>query len=223
MLTLVAAPWLLGCAVSQRSLAEREIERRAPEIIGPADRYDADVRGLEAASADRVTLTGTRVRPTPGLVVDTLTLTLHEVKYQRDPFRILEIARTDFTARLTDRAVNDYLNSQRTEDSDLREVRMTFAPGEVRAEGTLVTAGQPIAFTTAGALQPRDGTVHYVPRELSLGGVPVPEALLQQFAASLNPLINLRELRFTPLIQTITLGMDTVTLSGTANIQLLTE
>jgi len=221
VMMLAALPWLFGCALSPESLAEREIEKRAPEIIGPADRYHADVRNLTSTSAERVTLNGTRVRPAPGLVVEKLTLTLYEVEYQRQPFLIRDIARTDFSARLTDRAVNDYLNSQRTESSDLREVRMTFAPGEARAAGTLIVAGQPVTFTTAGALQPTDGTVHYQPRGLSLGSVPVPEALLRQFAAALNPLIDLRGLEFSPRIQTIVLTQGEVTLSGDANIQSL--
>ncbi|HOS42430.1 MAG TPA: hypothetical protein PK794_01940, partial [Armatimonadota bacterium] len=79
-------PWLVGCAGVASSYAEREIERRAAEYLGPADRYDADVRGLTASSARQVVLVGTRVRPRPQLVLDTLTLDLRGVAYRRDPF-----------------------------------------------------------------------------------------------------------------------------------------
>jgi len=49
--------------------------------------------------------------------------------------------------------------------------------------------------------------------------VPVPEALLPQFAASINSLIDLRGLRVTPLIREITPSTGAVTLTGAADVQ----
>lgn len=220
-LALFTLPWLFGCAGAQESLAEREIVRRAPEIIGPADRYTADVDGLGERSAEKVTLNGTRVRPTPGLVVESLVLTLRGVEFQRDPFRITDIDQADFSARLTDRAINDYWQSKLTEDSAVQNVQLTFTPTEVRAQGVLVTAGQAVAFTTAGAIQPQGAVLNYAPRELSLGGVTVPQELLQQFAAALNPLINLRAQRITPQVQQVALSDGAITISGTADVRSL--
>jgi len=222
-LALVTLPWLFGCAAAQESFAEREIVKRAPNIIGPADRYTADVKGLKETSADKVTVNGTRVRPTstPGLVIDSLVLTLRGVQFQRDPFLITNIDQAAFTARLTDRAVNDYLKSRQTATSTVQNVQLTFTPTEVRAQGTLVTAGQAVAFTTAGTVQPEGPLLNFTPRELSLGGVTVPANVLQQFTGALNPLVDLRGLRITPQVQQIALSSGAVTISGTADVRSL--
>lgn len=220
-LALVALPWLFGCAGAQESFAEREIVRRAPQIIGPADRYTADVKGLKETSADRVTVNGTRVRPTPGLVVDSLVLTLRGVQFQRDPFVITNIDQAGFTARITDRAVNDFLKSRQTATSTVQNVQLTFTPTEVRAQGMLVTAGQAVAFTTAGTVQPEGPLLNFTPRELSLGGVTVPANVLQQFAVALNPLVDLRGLRIAPQVQQVALSSGAVTISGTADVRSL--
>jgi hypothetical protein len=53
------------------------------------------------------------------------------------------------------------------------------------------------------------------------GGVPVPEALLPPFAASINPLIDLRGPHVVPLIREIKLSTGAVTLTGTADVQSL--
>ena len=47
----------------------------------------------------------------------------------------------------------------------------------------------------------------------------MPEALLPQFAASINSLIDLRGLRVTPLIREITPSTGAVTLTGAADVQ----
>lgn len=47
----------------------------------------------------------------------------------------------------------------------------------------------------------------------------MPEALLPQFAASIDPLIDLRGLRVTPLIREITPSTGAVTLTGAADVQ----
>jgi len=59
-------------------------------------------------------------------------------------------------------------------------------------------------------------SVNYVPKELALGGVPVPEALLPQFAASINLLIDTHGLCITPLIREIRISAGAVILTGTA-------
>ncbi|MHB0936042.1 MAG: LmeA family phospholipid-binding protein [Armatimonadota bacterium] len=220
-LALVALPWLFGCAEAQESLAEREIVRRAPEIIGPADRYTADVDGLRETSADQVRLNGRRVRPVPGLVIDSLVLTLRGVEFQRDPFQITSIDQANFTARITDDAVNDYLRSRQTAASTVQNVQLAFTPTGVRAQGTLVTAGQAIAFTTAGTVQAEGSILNYRPQVLALGGVTVPETVLQQFAAALNPLVDLRSVRIAPQVQQIALSEGAITLSGTADVRSL--
>jgi len=103
----------------------------------------------------------------------------------------------------------------------VQNVQLTFTPAEVRAQGMLVTAGQAVAFTTTGTIQSQGAVLNYVPRELTLGGVTVPQELLQQFTNALNPLVDLRGLRIAPQVQQIALSDGAVTLSGTADVRSL--
>lgn len=213
---LCALSLLAGCG-TQESVAEREIERRAPEFIGPADSYDADVTGLSATRAEQVRLTGRNVRPRPDFVVETLVLTLNEVHFQRSPFKLQSVGESTFSARLTEQAVNDYLRATgRTTQNELRDIRVFFVPGEVRASATLQTALGATQLATAGTLQPAGARVDYQPQRVTVEGVNLPATVQQQLAAAVNPIIDLNGVRFTPTIQRITITQGAVLLEGTA-------
>ncbi len=216
-------PWLVGCAGAASSYAEREIERRAAEYIGPADRYDADVRGLTTSSARQVTLVGTNVRPRPNLVLDTLTLDLRGVQYRRDPFAVTRVEDAAFAMRVSEAAVNAFLRAQgRTGNALLSNAQVAFLPNEVRVAADMRVAGETIHVTTAGAFQAQGTQVQYVPQRLAVAGLPVPATILPQFAALINPAADLGGLRFTPRIQTITVESGAVALSGQADVSAIT-
>lgn len=215
-------PVLTGCAGGAQRLAEREITRYARDYIGPADRYTADVRGLTGSRADTVTLVGTGVRPAPNVVLERLTLTLRGVQYRRDPFAVTQVDDAAFSVRVSEAAINNYLRGEGRADSPaLRNVWVTLLPGEVRAVAATTVAGQAVTITAAGALQAQGATARFVPSGLAVAGVPVPASVLGLFGTLLNPLTDLRGLRFGPQITGIVLERGALTLSGRADPQKL--
>ncbi len=217
---MLVVPWLTGCAGTAERAAERAIIQRAEALIGPADDYDADVRGLTSSSAREVMLVGTRVRPRPNLVLERLTLNLRGVHYQRDPFVVQRVEEASFVIRVTEQAINSYLLAQgRTGNAVLRNAQVALLPNEVRVAADMLLAGQTVHVTTAGSFQAQGAVVQYVPQRLAVAGVGVPLTVLPLFAALVNPAADLGNLRFTPQVETITVESGAVTLSGRADVR----
>jgi hypothetical protein len=212
---------LAGCGGVQQNYAAQEIERRAPQIIGPADHYQASVQGLTETQARQVVLVGRNVRPRPDLTIEALTLTLRDVRYQRNPFRVQSVGNSVFNARITDQAVNSYLRAVgrtgRT-NSPIRDIQVGFTPNGVSATGNLYTGAIVTPVATFGTLEPVAGRINYLPQRLTVAGVDVPTNLLQQLATQVNPIIDFTGLRFTPNIQRATITQGAVIIDGTASL-----
>ena len=207
-----------GCDTT--GIAEREIERAAPRYIGPADRYDADVVGLRQTTAQQVRLTGFGVRPAPNIVLRQLVLTLNDVEYQRDPFRITRIGSALFSGQVTEQAATAYLNARLAANAQpipLRNVQVTFLANQVRVTGTAVINGNELPVTTTGILQAQGQQVLYLPQQITVGDIALGEQLRNAIAQGINPLFDLSQLAFTPLIQQITLQPGLLTISGMAD------
>lgn len=208
-----------GCAGTTQ-LAEREIVRAAPRYIGPADRYEADVQGLQASNAEQVRVTGYGVRPVPDIVLRQLVLTFRDVDYQRQPFLVTRIGSADFSAQITDDAVNRYLTSQiaqRTTQLRLSDVRVSFLSNEVRVAGIATVGGQALQVTTTGTLQPQGSLVLYQPRAITVGNTALTQEIGTAVSSYVNPLFDLARLPFTPQLRTITLAPGVATLTGTGD------
>lgn len=207
---LAALAVIAGCG-SPSSQAERAIVDAAPRYIGPADRYDARVQGLTADSASQVQLFGYGVRPAMGLTLQTLTLTLNDVSYQRDPFRLTRVGTALFSLQVTDAAMTQYLNAQTPERTTVRNVSVTFLAGQMSLSGVAVAGGTEQPFSVAGALVPQGTLVRFQPFTTS----DTPNAL-RLLLANLA-VVDLSRLQFAPQVQTITLTPGVMTVSGTAD------
>ena len=212
---------LAGCAGMQESDAEREIGKRAPQIIGPAYSYTAKVRGLSKTHADTVQVTGIRVRPTQNLVLETLLLTFHDVTFRQKPFRVLNIGNAEFSAKATDQAVTNYVSQEgRATRPGIHQFKVTFLPNAVQVAAIVTVSGQDVPVTTSGTLQIVEETrVNYLPQTITAAEVVLPPDLLQQISTRINPLADLSGLRFHPQVRQLTLAPGILTLSGTANVK----
>lgn len=228
LIGIVASTMLLllsGCGSSER-IAESEIEQVAPRYIGPADRYVADVEGLSNSRVQSVQVTGYGVRPQPNLTLQSLTLTLTDVSYQRDPLRITGVGATAFALQATDAAMTTYLAAQaqqRAANVPVRNLQITFLDQAVHITGTATFNGQDMAVVTTGTLKPNGGQILYQPQALTINGIAIGEPTLSTLTGMVNPLVDLSAWQFAPQIQTIVLQPGLVTISGTGNAQRLLD
>ncbi|MHB9134371.1 MAG: LmeA family phospholipid-binding protein [Armatimonadota bacterium] len=209
---------LTGCGVVN-SYAERTIQDRAPELLGPADRYQADVRGASRSGVDYLRLEGINVRPAPDLLLDDLTLTLRGVRFQTEPsFHITQLAGSSFTGRISETAVNAFIASRLRDRRQVREVRITLQQDLVRVVGTVDTLGIGVPVTTTGRLVAEGNHINYQPVTVTIAGVGLSGRLRDMLANAVNPLVDLSSLRFTPRVEWLGLAQGQLSFSGTASV-----
>ena len=228
IISIVAGAMLLllaGCGSSER-IAESEIVQAAPRYLGPADRYEADVQGLGNSHVQSVKVTGYGVHPQPDLTLQTLTLTLTDVNYQRDPLRITGVGATSFALQASDAAMTSFLASQaqqRAANIPVRNLQVTFLDQLIRITGTATFNGQDMAVVTTGTLQPNGAQILYQPQTLTINGAAIGEPTLSTLIGMVNPLVDFSKWQFLPQIQTIVLQPGIITITGTGNAQRLLD
>jgi len=216
---ILLAPCGCGDQVSSADI-EREIIMRAPELIGPAEGYRAEIRGTAASGIGEISIVAVGVKPDPDLVVDPLRLTIKGLEFSKQPFHILRPGTATFSGRISESAVNHFLRQQkRTGSGLLKNIRIEFKQGAARVTGSVSILNVDIPLETTGSLQVADGIrLHYKIDKLRVGGVGVPPALPGLLTGLVNPLVDLSGLRFTPNITRVTLEPGAVTVSGTAAV-----
>jgi len=212
---------LCGCGdhISTADI-EQEIAARAPEFIGPAEGYRAEIHGIDAGRIGEISIVAIGVKPDPNLVVDPLRLTLKGMEFQRQPFHILHTGQATFSGHISESAVNYYLRQQqRTAAGFLKNIRVEFQRGAVRVSGSFSVLEVAVPIETTGQLQVVDGIrLHYKVVKLRVLGVGVPPALPSLLTSLVHPLVDLSGLRFTPRITRVVLEPGAVTVSGTATL-----
>jgi len=199
---------------------QQEITARAPELIGPAEVYRAEIRKADTGRIGEITIVAVGVKPDPNLVVDPLRLSIKGLEFSKQPFRILQPGTATFSGRISESAVNHFLRQQqRTGSGLLKNIRIEFQRGTARVSGSFSVLNVDIPLETTGSLQVVDGIrLHYKIDKLRVVGISVPPALPGLLTSLINPLVDLSGLRFTPNITRVTLEPGAVTVSGTAAV-----
>lgn len=212
---------LAGCGGNPENAAARELVARAPELIGPAESYRAEVRGLSSRHVDYVRLVGIAVKPDPNLVIDPLVLTLTDIRYQARPFQILNVGSANFTARISEAALNNYVRQQaRPGFGNVSAVRVTLQRHTVIVSADVSLEAVTVPVTTSGQLQVGDGLhLNYLPQTLTVGNVGIPRTVQSILAGRVNPIIDLSGLRFSPRVTSITVNRGELLLAGTAELR----
>jgi len=123
-------------------------------ILGPAERYRVrivDTRDAELVRgrARRVEIRGRRIYARNQFLIDTLTLSLDDLRYEGGDPDFISVRRSDLQVEFTDEALNDYLRAYHARydptvrfDTDQVEVSLTYpflgVPTPIRATGRFV-------------------------------------------------------------------------------------
>lgn len=175
---------------------ERGLERELPALIGPADRYDVQIEGLEARSgtADRVTVVGERVRIEAAPVIERLDLDLEGVAYDREEKRLERVDSARATAQVTASALAVFLGAR----SSIREATVALrAPDEatirVRPEVGGIALPRGVTAEVTGRLETRDGRVHFEISSIEAAGLNLGSAVARTLSDMINPLVDLTD------------------------------
>lgn len=219
---LFALGGILGCAGAAEDIAAREIVKRAPEFIGPADHYRAEVYGVKRNRVAEVRLVGVGVRPEPALYLDYLAITVCNVCYTTSPPAVTQIDNALLSARMSQSALNTYLQASGLASvPNVKDIHVTLLEGEIRLNANATFAGVQVPIVMTGPLEVREGTqLYFIPRTFSVAGVSAPGELRGIIERSINPVADLRTLPITPTITSLEIVPGRFTVAGSAEVPL---
>ena len=112
---LVVAAFLASCAAYVEQRLEAAIVEALPQLLGPADRYEVGVRGVDAQGShiEAVRAVGTRIQRPRSPVLDRIEVELLDVAFDRSAKRVTAVGTATATLRLRADDLTAYLAKQR--------------------------------------------------------------------------------------------------------------
>jgi hypothetical protein len=150
---------LAGCKTTVvRRNVERRLERRLEQELGPADGYEVKIREtvdaeLVRGRARRVEVRGRSIYVRGQFLIDSLRLTLDDLRYEGGEPYLISVRRSDLQIEFTDAALNNYLRAYHARYNP--EVR--FEPGRVRVKMVYSFLGTPTPIQAVGRFEVVEG------------------------------------------------------------------
>jgi DUF2993 family protein len=184
-------------------MAERKVERRLAQRLGPAEKYDVHIRGtretkLLRGRADRVDIEGRKIRAQGRFLVDSLRITLLDLRYGRgEP---VTIGNSELEVEFTDDALNQYLKTYHNR----HQPEVNFDPGRVGVRMVYEFLGSPVPVHATGRLVIQEGRqLVFDAESTDFGSCKTPEAGERFVEERVNPLLDLTEIDFEALLESV--------------------
>lgn len=197
LLACAVVPLLSGCATHfLRRHAERRINHKLEDLIGPADEYTVRIRDTPDAEivAGRIRcidIDGRNVLAGHQIELESVHLELHDLHYHPPPDEAWSVGQSVLVIQLTQQALNDYLRRQ----NPAAPPEIVLAVGTVTLKGSLELLGVPTPLVTTGHLEIMDGTrLNFRADTVRLSGDPIPGIGPEYVEGHLNPLLNVKRL-----------------------------
>lgn len=193
---LVCAALLGGCKATDDRVESR-IKDELSSLLGPADRYEVDVQGVDggATSADVVDIVGYRIRPRQGPVIDRLDIQLRDVQYDREDKRLQRAESARATAWITAADLGDFLETQ----DGIRSATVTFqAPDSAFLRVRPDLGGLPVppgaTVEISGTIEGKGPYLEYDVANVSAVGLKLGDWGSGRISRLINPLVDLSDL-----------------------------
>ncbi|MHB0913528.1 MAG: LmeA family phospholipid-binding protein [Armatimonadota bacterium] len=217
-LLLALAVLVAGCGGGMiRPRVEDRIEKALPDYIGPAKDYRvrADGPSVDMLNGyiEKLTIEGDEVQVDPALTVESLTVVMHDVRYNPKKRSVTSVRETRFTGTINEQAVNKYVE---TRGGAEYQAKVKLSPGRIQLSLVTVVLGMSVPVTVEGKPEVAGSGVNFVAESGSVAHLPVPAYVINKVLDRINPVIDLSVLRFPVKIETIDLKSGAVELGGTA-------
>lgn len=221
ILTVAAACLSGGCGTTVvRRRVERRAERRLPSLLGPADRYAVRIVGTRDAElvrgqARRVEVEGDRIRARGQMLVDSLRLSIHDLRYTGGEPYPVSIGRSDLAVEFTDQALNDYLAVYQPR----YQPSVRFEPDRVHVRMVYGFLGKPTPISAVGRFQVEDGVrLHFEAEKVDLSFINQPGFGERFVEERVNPLLDMTEIDFPARLESVTVLAGRIRACGSATI-----
>jgi hypothetical protein len=218
---LAAVLTCCGCSTRfVRGRAERRIQHKLADIIGPAERYQVRVRGTKdaeivAGRLRRIDVDGWNVHAGNQIDLESFHLELHNLRYHAPPDESLTVGQSQLEIQITEPALNRYLRRQNPDN----QPEITLDSGRVTLKGNMRLLGIDTPLVTTGSLEIVDHTqVNYRAETVRLGAEPIPGIGTEYVEKHLNPLLNVTRLNLPLRLDEIEVQPGRLIVRGSASL-----
>ncbi len=193
-LTLAVAALIAGCGKVVERQVEKSMRADLQRLIGPAQDYSVDIRGLNVSSgtASGATVIGQRVQLPDAPVLDRMEVRMSDVRYDIGRKELQSVASASAVARLRPVDIAAFLNTHRNmEDAALslsapNEVTISLRP---EMSGLSIPSGLKVSAT--GRLVGDGPRVRFELIRVGAGGLSVGGAVAEAITRGINPIVDL--------------------------------
>ena len=211
-----------GCGHPVQETAAHKIADRLPSVLGPAAHYDVQVDGdpfaLARGRARAVHVQGVGVQISPTLTLDTLNADVRDVSFDTKTRRLSHLGETTFTASLGQDNLSRYLAQFKPR---LPGLIVTLLPDSVEAQIPVSALGLHTTAALSGSFRPDSADpsrLDFAADGAQIGPVPLPASLVNLALDSVNPLVDLSDLRVPLTVTDAKVQNRRLVLSGTADL-----
>ncbi|NLB97859.1 MAG: DUF2993 domain-containing protein [Armatimonadetes bacterium] len=197
LLLLATALIAAGCntGVAERA-AEGKLRRRLPEIIGPAEQYDVDIRASSDLSVMEgrlrtITIEGRQVRVAHTWPVDHILVVLDRVRVNLEKETLQSVGAARFQVTIYPATLVGYLEN---DEENLRDAQIHLEEGKLTVTGRYLLMGLWTSFRVSGTLELLDHSrIGFRTRGASAAGLPVPARIVRHLEQRLNPVLDVSD------------------------------
>jgi hypothetical protein len=217
---------LAGCSTRLiRGRAEKRIEQKLEELIGPADSYKVRVRRTKdgeivVGRIRRIEIDGRHVHAGEQIELESVHIVLEDLRYHAPPEERVSVRNSQLVIHLTETALNDYLHRQQKDSQP--EVHLN--DGTVTLKGMIRLLGVPTPFETEGRLEVVDGRrVEFRAERLPTDIDATPGIGNEYVELRLNPLIDVARLKLPLRLDSVNIQSGRIIVRGAAYLPLPTR
>lgn len=222
MCLAITAALLSGCTSGiVRKGVQRRIERKLHVVLGPADQYRVRILGTRDADlalgrAKQVEVEGKRIFVHRQLLLDSLRLSLFDLRYEGGDPDFISIRRSDLEVEVTEKALNDYLKAyQARYEPDLK-----LEADRVTAAMTYKFLGKPTRIQATGKFVIQEGRrLLFDADQADVSFLNTPGFGEKFVEDRLNPVLDLAGLEFPARLETVQILPGRLRARGTAAIR----
>lgn len=219
---IFAAPCTVRCMAAKLSPLEKELEKRLPDIVGPAKKYtvkimDTGILDLLSGTIKDMYLISEEVQPVVGTrhvvpLLDIVKIHLHNITFDLD--KIEKIEKAGFVISLGQDSINKYLAEKVEEYPDIN-VELTENLITVNTNKKIWMLNLPVKV--AGTLEVENQKkVNFKCSKINVSGVDLPDFVEKQLESKINPLVDLTEMKIITNILNIKLLDKKLQIEGNA-------
>lgn len=216
----VLAAACAGCGEPIRNKVESHIEAALPRLIGPARHYQVEVSGSPFAimkgKLSALKIDGRDVQISQNIKVSRLQVSAKDMAVDLDRALVTRVGSTNYSAEITEDALNAYL---RTLYSDVPGLRIVLPGPRLRIYAEPRPAGVPVKIVAEAALRiQKQRELVLDLTDIEVYGVSSPGFAREYIESRVNPVFDSRKLGYDATVSNVRILSNRIRLEGAIDL-----